>query len=115
MYSLPQSYNQTSKCKRCISSNAYNSGVEYNQSGQSQLRIGEGFVPVRLLDGHLVHGHQEPDHRQHRGNERYTLDCIETPKDGRTVPNQADGHPDADYQTLRAVQERQAAVQHRFA
>ena len=23
MYSLPQSYNQTSKCKRCISSNAY--------------------------------------------------------------------------------------------
>ena len=24
MYSLPQSYNQTSKCKRCISSNAYN-------------------------------------------------------------------------------------------
>ena len=25
MYSLPQSYNQTSKCKRCISSNAYES------------------------------------------------------------------------------------------
>ena len=25
MYSLPQSYNQTSKCKRCISSNAYDS------------------------------------------------------------------------------------------
>ena len=25
MYSLPQSYNQTSKCKRCISSNAYSS------------------------------------------------------------------------------------------
>ena len=23
MYSLPQSYNQTSKCKRCICSNAY--------------------------------------------------------------------------------------------
>ncbi len=23
LYSLPQSYNQTSKCKRCISSNAY--------------------------------------------------------------------------------------------
>ena len=23
MYSLPQSYSQTSKCKRCISSNAY--------------------------------------------------------------------------------------------
>ena len=26
MYSLPQSYNQTSKCKRCISSNAYRKG-----------------------------------------------------------------------------------------
>ena len=25
MYSLPQSYNQNSKCKRCISSNAYDS------------------------------------------------------------------------------------------
>ena len=29
MYSLPQSYNQTSKCKRCISSNAYRE-VEYS-------------------------------------------------------------------------------------
>ena len=28
MYSLPQSYNQTSKCKRCISSNAYQSLVD---------------------------------------------------------------------------------------
>ena len=29
MYSLPQSYNQTSKCKRCISSNAYGySGID---------------------------------------------------------------------------------------
>lgn len=27
MYSLPQSYNQTSKCKRCISSNAYDTKV----------------------------------------------------------------------------------------
>ena len=27
MYSLPQSYNQTSKCKRCISSNAYGLGI----------------------------------------------------------------------------------------
>jgi len=26
LYSLPQSYNQTSKCKRCISSNAYEQG-----------------------------------------------------------------------------------------
>ena len=28
MYSLPQSYNQTSKCKRCISSNAYEKAKE---------------------------------------------------------------------------------------
>ena len=27
MYSLPQSYNQTSKCKRCISSNAYDESL----------------------------------------------------------------------------------------
>ena len=27
MYSLPQSYNQTSKCKRCISSNAYDTDL----------------------------------------------------------------------------------------
>ena len=27
MYSLPQSYNQTSKCKRCISSNAYSQNL----------------------------------------------------------------------------------------
>ena len=42
------------------------SGVECNQAGQSQLCIGKRPVPVRLLDGHIVHGHQEPDHRQHR-------------------------------------------------
>ena len=29
MYSLPQSYNQTSKCKRCISSNAYTALYKY--------------------------------------------------------------------------------------
>ena len=29
MYSLPQSYNQTSKCKRCISSNAYSCNNEW--------------------------------------------------------------------------------------
>ena len=28
MYSLPQSYNQTSKCKRCISSNAYDNTIQ---------------------------------------------------------------------------------------
>ena len=29
MYSLPQSYNQTSKCKRCISSNAYSLSLSF--------------------------------------------------------------------------------------
>ena len=43
------------------------------------------------------------------------MDCVETPKDGRTVPNQADGHPYADNQALRAVQKRQAAFQYRLA
>jgi hypothetical protein len=28
LYSLPQSYNQTSKCKRCISSNAYDYSLD---------------------------------------------------------------------------------------
>ena len=49
-----------------LSDGGRNSGIKYNQAGQSQLCIGKGFVPVRMLDGHLVHGHQEPDHRQHR-------------------------------------------------
>ena len=39
MYSLPQSYNQTSKCKRCISSNAY----ETIPSVRSRLHE-EGFI-----------------------------------------------------------------------
>lgn len=36
MYSLPQSYNQTSKCKRCISSNAY---LKDKQEGASRVFI----------------------------------------------------------------------------
>ena len=32
MYSLPQSYNQTSKCKRCISSNAYKEFMTNNST-----------------------------------------------------------------------------------
>ena len=51
-----------------------------------------------MLDRHLVHGHKEFDHRQHRGDERHTLDCVEASKDGRAIPNQADGHPHADNQ-----------------
>ena len=34
MYSLPQSYNQTSKCKRCISSNAYVNAKQAVEAGQ---------------------------------------------------------------------------------
>ena len=37
MYSLPQSYNQTSKCKRCISSNAY---VEVEGIPEELIRTG---------------------------------------------------------------------------
>lgn len=48
MYSLPQSYNQTSKCKRCISSNAYdlrdeivirNETIEQLQSNIKQMQV----------------------------------------------------------------------------
>ena len=42
MYSLPQSYNQTSKCKRCISSNAYIQFILYNlpdEDGKVQVII----------------------------------------------------------------------------
>ena len=28
--------------------------------GKSKLRAGKGLVPVRMLDGHIVHRHQEP-------------------------------------------------------
>ena len=39
MYSLPQSYNQTSKCKRCISSNAYDETIEQLQSNIKQMQM----------------------------------------------------------------------------
>ena len=42
MYSLPQSYNQTSKCKRCISSNAYDSV----QTGFCNELTLEHIIPV---------------------------------------------------------------------
>ena len=40
MYSLPQSYNQTSKCKRCISSNAYQEAPE-NENSSSKVSVKE--------------------------------------------------------------------------
>ena len=36
MYSLPQSYNQTSKCKRCISSNAYDNNAVQKETAAYQ-------------------------------------------------------------------------------
>jgi hypothetical protein len=50
LYSLPQSYNQTSKCKRCISSNAYKAGIGLGFSntktiGVSNCNLG-GYVGV---------------------------------------------------------------------
>ena len=43
MYSLPQSYNQTSKCKRCISSNAYYTAF-YDWFKKTQKKV----VPVEV-------------------------------------------------------------------
>ena len=58
MYSLPQSYNQTSKCKRCISSNAYcnlilqsrNSLGDYKQyNANYYIVIGVFFVMLNII------------------------------------------------------------------
>ena len=38
MYSLPQSYNQTSKCKRCISSNAYDKNTLDNDDKKQLIK-----------------------------------------------------------------------------
>ena len=46
MYSLPQSYNQTSKCKRCISSNAY-AYLQYDEKN-GVLDILHTIVPPQL-------------------------------------------------------------------
>ena len=55
MYSLPQSYNQTSKCKRCISSNAYPVQVsaqanKITVSGTVVDVNGEPLVGVSVLE-----------------------------------------------------------------
>ena len=55
MYSLPQSYNQTSKCKRCISSNAYvDSTVVHKKFGKGtvvKINKNEKFIYVRFALG----------------------------------------------------------------
>ena len=45
MYSLPQSYNQTSKCKRCISSNAY---ASVKLITDRETRRSKGFAFVEM-------------------------------------------------------------------
>ena len=63
MYSLPQSYNQTSKCKRCISSNAY---VRVANGGFTENDRPKGG---NYLDGYRTTGyffawlkeHKDPD------------------------------------------------------
>ena len=47
MYSLPQSYNQTSKCKRCISSNAYDKPVEL--SDKQLLQIERSIINSKIV------------------------------------------------------------------
>ena len=60
MYSLPQSYNQTSKCKRCISSNAYYGSAWEVTGGDIQLSIEkssgvyEGMVMIRYRDSQNI-------------------------------------------------------------
>ena len=46
MYSLPQSYNQTSKCKRCISSNAYEEVSVKGAKGVRKTWL-EGYSKVK--------------------------------------------------------------------
>ena len=70
MYSLPQSYNQTSKCKRCISSNAYHyyqlwenklntALLEAKEKGDSQetidrIHINNPKIPLKYVKEHGV-------------------------------------------------------------
>ena len=68
MYSLPQSYNQTSKCKRCISSNAYESS---RLSGQTlndkvdELRkvLMDDVVAMNLFNFKLIEAGYFDNHR----------------------------------------------------
>ena len=39
MYSIPQSYNQTSRCKRCIYSNAYNPNEQRTSYPSEELEL----------------------------------------------------------------------------
>ena len=68
MYSLPQSYNQTSKCKRCISSNAYEVLVQLlvleqtpsGEIGSRPLSIRQLAKEIRDRYGLIIDGTDEP-------------------------------------------------------
>ena len=63
-------------------------------------RVGKGFIRVRLLDGYIIHRHQESDNGEYHNVGWFSLDCIKATKDRCTVPNQIDGHSYADYQAI---------------
>ena len=56
MYSLPQSYNQTSKCKRCICPNAYVhislSNVDLTESQDITLSLGD--MSIKSVTGRIL-------------------------------------------------------------
>ena len=59
MYSLPQSYNQTSKCKRCISSNAYKLGRQYGFctfTNYQDTQSGRCLKAIKGRRNDLAHG-----------------------------------------------------------
>ena len=69
MYSLPQSYNQTSKCKRCISSNAYGSSPVWRRLGTGQRRMrlnAAGFRPTLEPHNRGSAAHPSRDVRQRK-------------------------------------------------
>ena len=70
MYSLPQSYNQTSKCKRCISSNAYT----YDKIAEIKNSSGKDYIlnyygnPQKLYRTEVHLNNQEiKDYLENRG------------------------------------------------
>ena len=46
----------------------------------------------RETHGYIIRGHQKSHHRQYRGTEWLTLDCIQKAENRCAVSNQADGH-----------------------
>ena len=70
MYSLPQSYNQTSKCKRCISSNAYEKNVEVTNQVISECI---GIISSLATNGNFIDAWMNDD----GSNTQASLDILE--------------------------------------